>query len=309
VATLRVAQHIAAGKTEIDALATACGAHAGSLHRVMRHLISKGVFEEPSQGHFALNETARGLLEVPIRLGLDLDSFGGRMANAWGSLLSAVRTGAPAYHTVFDRPFWEDLEANPAIASSFDALMGPGHGRPDPDILCDRNSWSTVRTIVDVGGGTGSLLAEVLKAHPGVRGILVDLPRTAARSAEVFRNAGVEDRVTTCAQSFFDALPSGADLYLLKSVLSDWPDRDALMILKRCAEAARPSGRVILVNGVSPNDNGPVHPSILMMLLVGGKERGLSEFRTLARKAGLEVQSTEKQVSERFIVECVPLPL
>src|SRR5205807_9479108 len=135
-----------------------------------------------------------------------------------GSLRRAVRTGAPAYHTLFGRPFWEDLEAHPEIAASFDALMGPaGHGVPDPEVLVT-GGWESVRTVVDVGGGTGALLAAILRARPMVRGTLVDLPRTVARAGEVFRAAGVAERVTVSAQSFFDPLPPGADLYLLKSV-------------------------------------------------------------------------------------------
>jgi len=98
VATLRIADHIEAGNADIDRLAAASGADRDSLERVLRHLVSKGLFEEPAPGRFALNATARALLEEPIRLGLDLDGIGGRMAHAWGTLLSAVRTGRPAYH-------------------------------------------------------------------------------------------------------------------------------------------------------------------------------------------------------------------
>src|SRR5262249_21149895 len=144
-----------------------------------------------------------------------------------------VRTGEPAYHTIFGRPFWDDLDANPEVAASFDALMGPlGHGTPDPEIpLAD--GWDSVKTVVDIGGGTGALLAEILRARPGACGILVDLPRAIAHSSETFEAAGVSGRVTTSAQSFFDPLPTGADLYLLKNVLADWPDRDALALLRR----------------------------------------------------------------------------
>jgi SAM-dependent methyltransferase len=306
VATLRIADHVATGKSRIDDLATASGANAGYLGRVLRHLVARGVFEEPEPGRFALNDAARGLLESSLRLGLDLDGIGGRMAHAWSSLLDAVRAGAPAYHTVFGRPFWNDLQAHPEIAASFDALMGPtGHGVPDPDVLLS-GGWDSVRTVVDVGGGTGALLAEVLRARPHVRGTLVDLPATVARSGEVFRSAGVADRVTVAAQSFFDPLPAGADLYLLKSVLADWPDPQALAILRRCAEAARPSGRVVLLGGVSPDADGGPPPALLMLVLVGGKERGLSEFRELARAAGLEVRAAERQASGRFVVECRP---
>jgi SAM-dependent methyltransferase len=306
VATLRIADHIAAGIAHIDDLAAASRSHADSLHRVLRHLVGKGVFEEPAPGQFALNEPARGLLDSPLRLGLDLESFGGRMAYAWGSLLDAVRTGAPAYHTIFGRPFWEDLQAHPDLAASFDALMGPaGHGAPDPEVLVS-GGWESVRTIVDVGGGTGALLAEVLRARPTVHGTLVDLPLTVARSAEMFHAAGVSERATAVGQSFFDPLPAGADLYLLKSVLSDWPDREATAILRRCADAARPGGRIVILNGVSPDDAGAASPALLMMVLVGGKDRTLTEFRELARAAGLDVHAAERQPSGRFVVECRP---
>ena len=228
------------------------------------------------------------------------------MAHAWNSLLSAVRTGRPAYHEVFGRPFWDDLQAHPDIAERFDALMGPaGHGVPNPEVLVS-GDWTGIQSVVDVGGGTGALLAEVLRAHPAVRGTLVDQPATIARADRMFREAGVADRVTLVAQSFFDPLPAGADLYLLKSVLSDWPDPEAVAILARCAEAARPAGRVVLVNDVSPDRDGGPAPELLMLVLVGGRARCLTEFRPLARQAGLDVVAAGKQQSGRFTVECAP---
>lgn len=306
VATLRIANHIAAGHAAIADLAAAAGADREYLYRVMRHLVSQGVFEEPSPGVFALNDVSKPLSEEAILLGFDLDAFGGRMAYAWGSLLSAVRSGKPAYHEVFGRPFWDDLEAHPDIAAKFDELMGVmGHGVPDPNVLTNVEDWATIKTVVDVGGGTGALLAEILRAHPHVHGTLVDVPRVIARSGDVFAAAGVADRVTVAAQSFFDPLPAGADLYIMKSVLGDWPDAEALAILKRCAEAARPSGRVVVFNPVE--ENQPQPPGLLMMVLLGGKERTFEEFRELARAAGLSVRATLRQSSGRGVVECVPI--
>jgi SAM-dependent methyltransferase len=305
VATLDIARHLAAGKTGIVELAEAAGADPAYLARVLRHLISKGLFAEPAPRQFALNDAARPLLEDGVRLGLDLDGIGGRMAHSWSTLLSAVRTGRPAYHQVFGRGFWEDLDANPQIAAAFDDLMGPaGHGVPDPDVLLDPGSWKSVRLVVDVGGGTGSLLAEVLRAHPGVRGVLVDQLRSVARSREVFEAAGVASRASAVAQSFFDPLPPGGDLYLIKNVLADWPDSEALALLTRCAEAARPSGRVVLLGGVSPEEEES--PELLMMVLVGGRNRPLAEFGEMAREAGLEVRASGRLRSGRFAVECVP---
>lgn len=305
VATLRIADHLAAGISDIPALAAAAGCDAGCLHSVLGHLVGKGIFVEPTPGRFALNEAARGLLAPGLRLGLDLDGIGGRMAHAWGTLLTYVRTGAPAYHELFGRPFWEDLDAHPEVAASFDALMGPaGHGTPNAEIAIT-GGWEAVRTVVDVGGGAGALLAELLRLHPHLRGTLVDLPRTVARSAETFQAAGVADRATAVGQSFFDPLPGGADLYLLKSVLNDWPDLEATALLRRCAEAARPDGRVVVLSGVGPVEA----PRRLMieMVLVGGKQRTVAQFEELARGAGLTVVADGPQPSGRFVVECRPI--
>jgi hypothetical protein len=302
-ATLRVADHIAAGHTRIDDLATACAADADSLHRVLRHLVLKGVFEEPEPDVFALNQLGRQLIDM--RLGFDLDGFGGRMAGAWSTLLSAVRTGRPAYQEAFGRSFWDDLAAHPHIAADFDSLMGPvGHGTPDPEVLPNPDDWAKISTVVDVGGGTGSLLAEVLKAHPHLHGTLIELPGPIARSVEIFQAAGVQDRVNAVAQSFFEPLPAGADLYLLKSVLPDWPDAEALSILTRCSEAARPKGRIVFFSNTGPED--AASPELLMMVLVGGRDRTIEEYRGLAQRAGLEIHAVGRQPSGKYLVECRP---
>ena len=305
VATLRIAEHIAAGTAEIGSLAAAAGCDADALHRVLGHLVGKGVFQETAPGRFALNEAARGLLDPALHLGLDLDKIGGRMAHAWGTLLSYVRTGAPAYHEHFGLPFWEDLDAHPDVAASFDALIGPaGHGAFNPDFQIT-GGWEAVRTVVDVGGGTGAMLAAILRTRPAIRGTLVDLPRTVARAGDVFRAAGVAARVTTAGQSFFDALPAGADLYLLRGVLNDWPDREAAAILRRCADAARPAGRVVVLKGVGP-DAAPKNLEIETVLL-GGKRRTVAEFRSLARQVGLDARAAGQQPSGYFVVECFPV--
>jgi SAM-dependent methyltransferase len=303
-ATLRIADHIAAGKNQIDDLARAAGCDRYALHRMLTYLVGRGVFEEPAPGEFRLNETARQLLDPSWRIGLDLNGIGGRMAHTWGTMLSYVQTGGPAYADVFGMPFWDDLEAHPNVKASFDALMGPaGHGTPNPDFDIT-GGWEAVRSVVDVGGGTGAMLAEILRVRPEIRGTLVDLPRTAALAKETFQAAGVAGRVTIVGQSFFEALPGGADIYLLKKVLDDWPDRDATAILRRCAEAARPNGRVIVLGGVVQDDADM--PLEIQMLLLGGKKRTISEFRELARQVGLGLLAAGQQPCGYFVVECRP---
>ena len=125
-------------------------------------------------------------------------------------------------------------------------------------------------------------------------------------SADTFERAGVTGRVTVAGQSFFDPLPAGADLYLLNKVLADWPDREAIAILAECAVAASPDGRVMVMTGVTDADRAD--PELLMMVLVGGKNRTLAEFRELASAAGLEVHATGRNLSGRFMVECRVAP-
>jgi 2,7-dihydroxy-5-methyl-1-naphthoate 7-O-methyltransferase len=305
VATLRIADHIAAGTDQIDSLAAAAGCDRYALHRALTSLAYKGVFEETAPGRFALNQVSRGLLDPRQRIGLDLYGIGGRMAHAWGTLLYYVQTGKPAYHEVFGLPFWEDLDAHPEVAASFDALIGPtGHGIPNPEFQII-GGWESVRNVVDVGGGTGAMLAEILRIRPKVNGTLVDLPRTVALSGEIFRAAGVAERVTTVGQSFFDPLPAGADIYLLKGILNDWPDEEAKTILSRCAEAARPNGRVVVLGGVAPDE--AQRSLVIEMVLLGGKHRTVAGFRELAHEAGLEVLAAQRESSGHFVTECRPI--
>jgi hypothetical protein len=131
------------------------------------------------------------------------------------------------------------------------------------------------------------------------------LPTTVARAAKTFEAAGLTNRVTNLGQSFFDALPAGADLYLLRGILNDWPDPEAIAILSRCAEAARPTGRVVVLKSVGP-DSEPKRLTIEMVLL-GGKHRSIAEFCELARHGSLEVVAAGRQPSGYFVVECRPI--
>jgi len=301
-ATLRIPDLLAEGHHDIADLAVAAGCDQDALHAVLGHLVAKGVFREPAPGRFDNNRAAEKLAN-PGRF-LDLDSIGGRMAHTWGTLLDYVRTGRSAYQKVFGRPFWADLAAHPNIAADFDALMGPaGHGTPDFDIELS-GGWDAIRTMVDVGGGTGAMLASLLRRHPHVQGILVDFPGTVARAGQTLTSAGVADRVTLRGQSFFDPLPAGADLYLLKSVLNDWADEETVAILHRCAQAAPPTGRIAVLGGVAPDDS----PRALGidMLVAGGKTSTITQFTELARQAGLAILAARTQASGRFVVECRP---
>jgi hypothetical protein len=284
VATLRIAE-LMEHSGDVGELAAEAGCDREALHDVLSHLVSKGVFEEPSPGRFALNDAARELFAASSFL--SLDGIGGRMAYAWSTLPAYVKTGRPGYADVFGLPFWEDLAAHPDVAASFDDLIGPGgHGTPDARFELARG-WDGVRTVVDVGGGTGAMLRELLRIRPQLAGTLVDLPGTVARA----------EGVHAAGQSFFDPLPP-ADLYVVRHVLNDWPLADQVRILRRCAEGGP---RVVVIGGVRPDD-APRGLTIEMVLL-GGRTSTLDEFRALAREAGLAVVAAGEQPAG-YVVEC-----
>lgn len=308
VVTLRIAESMdaAGGSAEVPALAAAAGCDAAAVAAVLGHLVTKGVFVQDGPGRFALNEAGRRLTHPMARIGLDLDGIGGRMSFAWATLPTYVRTGRTGYAEVNGLGFWDDLAAHPDVAASFDDLMGlVGHGTPVPPPIT--GGWGQVGSVVDVGGGTGAMLAEILKANEGLRGMLVDLPGTIGRAAATFEAAGVGDRVGLAGQSFFDPLPAGADVYLLAKVLNDWPDAETVAILRRCAEAAEPTGgRVVVSGGVVPDGVSPV--IAIDMVMAGGRSVPLTEFRRQAAEAGLAVTAVHEPQAGNLVVECQPEP-
>jgi 2,7-dihydroxy-5-methyl-1-naphthoate 7-O-methyltransferase len=305
VTTLRIAERMAQGETDVARLAEQAGCDPEALERVLGHLVSRGVFRQEGPGRFCLNAAAEQLMDPFRRFDLDLEGIGGRMAGVWSTLPEFVRSGRPAYAQAFGRGFWDDLASNPAVAASFDDLMGPaGHGAFDGDLPL-AGGWAEVRSVVDVGGGTGAMLIAVLRAHPDVRGVLVDLPGTVERARAVLEAAGVAGQIELAGQSFFDPLPAGHDLYLVRKVVNDWPDPEAQALLRRCAEAARPDGRVVVIGSVSA-EQGP--PSLAIeTVLVGGTDRTPEQFERLARSAGLEVVAAGEEASGRSVIECRPV--
>ena len=301
--TLRIPELVSGGLSDVGKLASAAGCDTTALHNVLSHVAAKGVFREESPGQFVLTQAAEELLDKFRALELDLDGIGGRYAEIWSALPSHVRTGDPVYQEAFGLPFWEDLEAHPALAGSFHAVIRrpAKHGMSDADFEIS-GGWTGIRSIVDVGGGAGAFLADVLRRRPGLHGTLVDLPTTVAGAASLLETAGVTDRVTVSGQSFFDPLPAGADLYVLRRVLPDWKEPDQLRVLRRCADAMQPSSRLVVFGGVLPPHVG--RSVTFEALVVGETKQPLSVFQEMVRSAGLEVSRAEYDPVGRFVVEC-----
>jgi len=310
-ATLRLADFMpddGAGKGAVlGDLAECAGADPDALARMLRHLVQHGVFTEPRPGQFAVNQTA-ALLRTghPAALWLDLEGFGGRMDLAFTGLAHTVRTGEPAWEQVFGQPFWAYLDANPAISASFDAIMAVDDGNA---AVAGGYDWTTVRHVADIGGGTGTLIAEVLWRNPRLRGTLVDLPETAARARQYLAGLGLDDRCEVVGQSFFDPLPAGADAYLLSRVIHDWDDAAASAILRRCAQAAGSTGRVLVIESAAAGGDpaGFAEMNLRMLVLAGGRERTIDDYSALAAGAGMEVTAVHDTTERHVIIECVPV--
>ena len=310
-ATLRLADFMPDDGTgdgaAIGDLAERAGADPEALSRVLRHLVAHGVFTEPRPGQFAANQAA-ALLRTgqPGAVWLDLDGFGARMDLAFTGLAHTVRTGEPAWEQVFGQPFWDWLDANPAVSASFDATMAVDAGSAP---VADGYDWTAVRHVADIGGGTGTLIAEVLRRHPRLRGTLADLPETAARARQYLAGLGLDGRCEVVGQSFFDPLPPGADAYLLNRVIHDWDDAAATVILRRCAEAAGSTGRVLVIESQGTAGGDPAafaEMDLRMLVLTGGRERTIDDYSALTAGAGLQITAVHEIAERHAIIECVP---
>lgn len=307
VATLRVADHLAAGPAKTEELAHRVGADPDALGRVLRYLSQAGLFAEPAPGVFALTESGQVLRDdhpSGQRAWLDLDGAAGRIDLAFTGLLHTVRTGRPAYPEIHGRPFWADLADNDALAASFDALMA-GHTSWFGQVRA-AHDWSHVNTVIDVGGGTGELLIAIMHEVTHLTGSVVEVPATAEAARDAVARAGLAQRCTVVAGDFFAPLPAGADRYLLCNVLHDWDDERARTILRRCAEALGPEGSVLVIEELADSGHDPSHVArmdLRMLVLTGGRQRSVDALCALAAGAGLSPAGTVPTPSGHSVIE------
>jgi SAM-dependent methyltransferase len=307
-ATLHLADVMSDEGGRVEDIASLAGADRTALERLLRFLVARGVFTQPAPGVFGLNAPARLLRDDHpgrMRRWLDLDGAAGAMDRAYGGLLETVRTGKPAYPAVHGRSFWEDLAAESHLAASFSSLM-EAHSLALSDDVVSSYPWTKAGLVVDVGGGTGALLSRLLSAFPHLRGVLFDLVAESPEALAVLEAAGVADRCEVTAGDFFAPLPTGGDIYLLRNIVHDWPDPEAVAILRRCAEAAGKAGRVLVVERVVTNDGDQrelTGMDLRMLTLFGSRERSLEEFNALAGAASMRLEQSRATSSAYWLLE------
>lgn len=297
-ATVRLGlpEAMAAGAASADALAQACDAHAPSLLRLLRALASLGLCEERADGQFAL--TATGTLlraDTPDSLHAWATLNGGRISTQWARLDESVRTGDSIRKRTATNDDFTHLDVDLAAAALFNRAMVELTA-PIAAALVQVEDFTGVRQVVDVGGGHGELLASVLRAHPSLKGVLFDMAHATQAAVGSIEEAGLAGRCERVTGSFFDAVPPGADVYLLKSILHDWDDARCVAILRNCRRAMPPDARLLIVEriapdaiGTSPRDTAVSCSDLLMMVANGGCERSESAYRELTRAAGLQM--------------------
>jgi hypothetical protein len=306
-AELGIADLLAEGPCTAEELAAKTGAHARALYRVLRALAGVGVFTQDTHGRFSLSPLADLLrTDVPGSQRAFAIMMGGEFHAAWGELLHSARTGEPGFRKRFGKHFFEYMEENPDRHSIYDAAMEAVHGR-ESEPMIEAYDFSAFRTVVDIGGGNGSVLSSIVTRHAAIQGILFDLPSVAERTRSILAGSSVAERIRVQGGDFFTGVPAGADAYVLRHILHDWLDPDAVRILRKCRDAMTPDSKLIVVEMVIPPGNEPSFGKWLdlMMLLVAGQERTEKEYSRLFSEAGLKMTRVIPTTSDVSIIEGV----
>ena len=308
-ASLGVADVLASGSRPVDEIASAVGADAPSLHRVLRALADVDVFRELDRERFALTETGELLRsDVPGSVrGWAVMASAPFHVDAWTGLLESVRTGEPAFELVHGQLGFDYLRDHPddgAVLHAGMTSISSLHVAP----VVTAYDFSGVGTVVDVGGGHGTLLAAVLTADPRLQGVLYELPEVVAGAGQLLAEAGVGNRCTCVAGDFFESVPAGGDAYLLSNIIHDRDDARALRILTNCRAALNDGGRVLLAEAVLPEGPQPSRAKLIdmAMLVMGpGRQRSESEYRDLFQRAGLRRSGIDPSGPVFSVVEAV----
>lgn len=301
-AALGIADVLAKGPRTVASLAQELRCREDVLTTVLRMVAGLGFFMSPEPGLYAL--TDRGHVLKRDQLG-PLATFVGapEQWDPWARLRDAACSGEVAFVRTFGHGLYDHVAADAAAAARYDAAID-AFTRHEAESLCRTFDFAGAREVIDVGGGHGTLLLEVLRRHGHLRGTLFDLPHVAERALPRLRGE-LGDRVRTHGGDFFAAIPRGADVLLLKHVLHNWDDERAAVLLLRCADALPAGGRLLVIETILAPDNRADLAAMLdleMMVLLGGRERRKPELRRMLAAAGLSLASMAPLVSGSWLL-------
>lgn len=306
-ARLGLADHLADGPRSADALAGPTGTDRRSLHRFMRTLASFGILAQHDDGTFTLTE-----LGATLRTGAPgsarstvLTMAGPLVWQPFGELAYSLQTGKPALEKVFGMNLFDYLAQRPEEAARFSESMVGIHGG-EPPAVAAAYDFSSVATIVDVGGATGNMLGHILARHPQPRGILYDRPHVVSEAPALLAAHGVADRVSIVSGNFFEQVPAGGDAYILSHIIHDWTEAQCHTILGNCRQAMARGAKLLIVEFVLPEGDTPHFGKLADMVMLtcpGGEERTAAEYQRLLDDAGFRMTRVVPTASDVSVVE------
>ena len=308
LAELEVVDALAHGARDADSLARELHVDADHLYRLLRAATNLDlVVEEPGR-RFSLKPIGEALCEKENESFRDFIVLMGRMGwRFWGRLTDSVREGRSAVEIETGKKPFEYLMGEESIRHTFNRAM-TAVSAVSADALVAAYDLAGFSKIVDVGGGHGRLLASMLAAAKSARGVLFDLPEVVEGAPAVLSSLGVADRTEVVGGSFFESVPEGGDLYVLKSIVHDWQDDDALRILKNVRSALGPKGKVLLYETIVPGLNEKHFSKFLdieMIVHAGGRERTKQEYTALYERAGLRLTRVVPTAGPASLIEGV----
>lgn len=309
-AKLGIADLVKDNPRPVSELAAATDTNASALYRVLRALASIGVFTETAPKVFGLTPLAEPLLSDCAGSMRDMAIWIGEEPHwrVYGEMLHSVKTGETAFGRVHGEEVFPYLfETNRPLGEIFNRAMTSFSSSVAPAIAQGYDT-SNAETLVDIAGGHGLLLAAFLKANPNLKGVLFDVPTVIEGAGAVLESEGVAAGVETATGDFFQSVPAGGDLYMMKHIIHDWDDRRCITILKNIRSAMNENGKVLIVEMVVKEGNKPDFSKIMdleMLITPGGVERTAEEYRALLKRAGLRLTRIVPTASPYSIVEAV----
>jgi SAM-dependent methyltransferase len=310
--TLGIAELLQSGPKSAGEIAATVGADASALYRMLRALAGMGIFAEGVDGRFEMTSLAESLRrDAPESVHSSAELYGSTWWwDSTGALLHTVRSGETAFEHVHGLALFEYLQRNAAAATLFNEHQA-NMTHQDAAAIVAAYDFAALRTVVDVGGGQGILLAAIVQAYPEMSGVLFEMPSVADQADARLRTMGVRGRCEVVAGDFFKEIPAGGDAYILKDIIHDWDDERAVNVLANCRKALRtePNGKVLVIEKIIPPGNEPFAgklTDITMLLMTGGRERTGPEYCTLLATAGLTVRRIVPTQSPASIIDAIP---
>jgi hypothetical protein len=308
-AKLGIADLLKEGPRSIEDLARETGTHQKSFYRLLRALASIGIFVEMPGERFTLTPAADLLRSDVSGSQRNLAILmGEEHYRAWGELLYSIETGKPAFERIYGQGIFDILSHDSDKAAFVEKAMAAVHEWQTAAML-DVYDFSGFASVADIGGGIGSTLCQILRRYASLHGALFDLPGVTQRASQAIDRFGLSDRIHLIAGDFFQSVPNGADAYLLRHIIHEWDDDNAIRILNNVHRAIDQSGRLLVVESVIPAGNEPFFGKLLdlnMLVLRGGRERTEDEFRHLLGRAGFRLARIVPTAAEVSVLEGIP---